>query len=59
MDSNQTLGSGPTKDKDINIVINGKLIEVIVGGEDKAHAALCEYTDSDTSSGRQPFYVSN
>ena len=54
-----SLGSGPAKGEDINIVITGKLVEVIVGGEDKAHAALCEYTDSDTGSGRQPFYVSN
>ena len=54
-----SLGSGPTKDKDINIVITGKLIEVIVGGDKKADAVLCEYTDNDTGSGRQPFYVSN
>ena len=54
-----SLGSGVTKGKEINIVITGTLVEVIVGGQDKSHAVLCEYTDSDTGSGRQPFYVSN
>ena len=60
MSGSITLESGAATGKDINIVIDGKNLEVIVGGTDKAHAASCEVTQDDKGSGGfQLFYVSN
>ena len=59
MSGSVSLGSTPCVGKDIYIVITGKHIEVIVGSNDKSHAAHCEYTDSDKGSGKQLFYVTN